>query len=235
MTGYYGSQGDIGYSGSSGTLPCGFGPAKISAQEYSSGAGGVPASACGPSFYPALVQGAGTSSVYVSVAETFQFNAASGNLTISGGMCASGQIKTLANGNFGSGLTVTGAITSTGGYNTCGSIVAKGNITGYGCFSDIRLKENIRPIADALEKLRTLQGVLYDWTDEFMEGVPGDVPRQDTGLIAQEVQKVLPEVIFIRENGYLGVKYEKVVGLIVQAINELADKVDAIEKTLAAE
>ena len=68
-----------------------------------------------------------------------------------------------------------------------------------------------------------------------METVPDNISRHDTGLIAQEVQAVLPEVVFIRDNGYLGIKYDKVVGLIVQAINELAEKVDAIEKTLAAE
>jgi hypothetical protein len=55
-----------------------------------------------------------------------------------------------------------------------------------------------------------------------------NVSKHDTGLIAQEVQKVLPEVIIERENGYLGIKYEKVVGLIVQAINELADRVDRL-------
>jgi hypothetical protein len=132
-------------------------------------------------------------------------------------------------------LCVTGKICASSCISTLGSVIAAGNVIGYCAASDRRLKQNIRPIADALDKIRTLQGVLYDWTDEFMETVPDNISRHDTGLIAQDVQQVLPEVVFIRENGYLGIKYDKVVGLIVQAINELAEKVDAIEKTLASE
>jgi hypothetical protein len=186
--------------------------------------------------YPVMVGVEGTATTFISKVPGFQFNASQGTITIGGNIAAQGVgTNTFSGpGTFSGTLSATGNISTCGtvvakgNINTCASIVAKGNITGYGCFSDIRLKENIRPISDALAKLRTLEGVLYDWTAEFMETVPPDISKHDTGLIAQEVQKVLPEVIFERDNGYLGIKYEKVVGLIVQAINELADRVDRL-------
>jgi hypothetical protein len=112
-----------------------------------------------------------------------------------------------------------------------GAINATGDVTAYSS-SDIRLKENIRKIDNALDKIRTLQGVLYDWNDEFMSFTGNSaVPRQDTGVIAQEVLAVLPEVVFTRPNGYLAVRYEKLTGLIIQAINDLADQVDELKKS----
>lgn len=218
-SGYTGSAGEIGYTGSSGQMPECAGTDKINAQVWSN-------SSIYTQFYPVMVAAAGTSSAYIAQLPNYEFNAAAGTITIGGNINAQG----CGTNNFGGGLKITGIITATGAIYTCASIVAKGNITGFGCFSDVRLKENIRPINDALAKLRTLEGVLYDWTDAFLDemDMTENVSKHDTGLIAQEVQKVLPEVIIERENGYLGIKYEKVVGLIVQAINELADRVDRL-------
>jgi hypothetical protein len=210
--GYAGSQGCRGYTGSSGALPENAGACKLNARIWCTG------QLNGPILYPTMVAQSGTCTVYISSAATpnlFSFN--NGKVFI------------------GSGLCVTGKICASSCIKTQGSVIAQGNIIGYCSASDIRLKQNIRPISDALDKIRTLQGVLYDWTDEFMETVPDNISRHDTGLIAQDVQQVLPEVVFVKDNGYLGIKYDKVVGLIVQAINELAEKVDAIEKTLASE
>jgi hypothetical protein len=115
-----------------------------------------------------------------------------------------------------------------------GNLVALAEITAYGtAYSDIRVKENIRKIDDALEKVRSLTGVLYDWTDDFLKDKPS-LNKSSTGLIAQEVQKVMPEVVFNIEHDRLAIRYEKLSGLIIQAINELADKVDLIEKRLDA-
>jgi hypothetical protein len=242
--GYYGSIGLRGYDGSSGALPCCAGPGKLYARAWCSG------QPLGPLLFPTMVAANSTTTVYTSGASPsnlFNFCAGNGKVTIGGPICASGtitsQVGVYAVGSVTSSakmyanaaLCVTGKICATSCIKTLGSVVAAGNVIGYCAASDRRLKQNIRPIADALDKIRTLQGVLYDWTDEFMETVPDNISRHDTGLIAQDVQQVLPEVVFVRENGYLGIKYDKVVGLIVQAINELAEKVDAIEKTLASE
>jgi hypothetical protein len=116
-----------------------------------------------------------------------------------------------------------------------GEIRAANEITAY-YTSDKRLKENIKPIENALEKIRTLHGVMFDWTDSVVAERGGEdgyfVRKHDTGIIAQEVEAVLPEVVVDRDNGFKAVRYEKLAGLIIQAINELADQVDELKKKI---
>jgi hypothetical protein len=118
---------------------------------------------------------------------------------------------------------------------TTGEIRATNEITAY-YSSDRNLKENIQPIENALGKLRQITGVMFDWTDEEIERRGGEddyfVRKHDTGIIAQDVEVVLPEVVATRPDGHKAVKYEKMAGLIIQAINELADQVDEIKKRL---
>ena len=118
---------------------------------------------------------------------------------------------------------------------TTGEIRATNEITAY-YSSDRNLKENIVPIDNALGKLRQISGVMFDWTDEEITRRGGEdgyfVRKQDTGIIAQDVEIVLPEVVATRPDGYKAVKYEKMAGLIIQAINELADQLDEIKKRL---
>jgi hypothetical protein len=66
--------------------------------------------------------------------------------------------------------------------------------------------------------------VLFDWDEskKLAHGFEG----ADTGVIAQDVLEVLPEVVTMRKNGFLAVKYEKMIGLLVEAIKELDTKVD---------
>jgi len=119
--------------------------------------------------------------------------------------------------------------------STTGEIRATNEITAY-FSSDRNLKENIQPIENALGKLRQITGVMFDWTDEEVERRGGEddyfVRKHDTGVIAQDVEVVLPEVVATRPDGHKAVKYEKMAGLIIQAINELADQVDEIKKKL---
>lgn len=119
---------------------------------------------------------------------------------------------------------------------TAGEIRATNEITAY-YSSDRRLKENIVPIESALDKLKQLSGVMFDWTDEYIKARGGEdgyfVRKHDTGIIAQDVQQVLPEVVAEREDGTLAVKYEKMMGLVIQAINELAIQVDEIKQKVS--
>ena len=118
---------------------------------------------------------------------------------------------------------------------TTGEIRATNEITAY-FSSDRNLKENIVPIENALGKLRQITGVMFDWIDEEVDKRGGEdgyfVRKHDTGIIAQDVEVVLPEVVATREDGYKAVRYEKLAGLIIQSINELADQVDEIKKRL---
>ena len=128
-------------------------------------------------------------------------------------------------------------VNSKGLYTTDGaSLIATGNITAFGATyttSDQRWKTNIKTIENALDKVRQLRGVMYDWTDEFLKNKPAYLRRPNTGLIAQEVEKVLPEVVNKDDDGMMTVSYEKMTGLLVQSINELADRVDQFEKFIS--
>ena len=92
--------------------------------------------------------------------------------------------------------------------------------------SDERLKDNVKPIENAIDKLKLIGGYEFDWNSSSKnEG-------HDVGVIAQEVEKVLPEVVTTRSNGYKAVKYEKLTSLLIQANKELIEKVEELEKKI---
>lgn len=109
-----------------------------------------------------------------------------------------------------------------------GDTYATGNVVAY-YSSDITLKTNILPLTNALDKLKTLGGYSYDWKDSVIDKKGGEdgyfVKKHDVGVIAQEVQKVLPESVGIKPDGTLGVQYEKLIPLIIEAIKELDRKI----------
>ena len=91
--------------------------------------------------------------------------------------------------------------------------------------SDKRLKDNIVRIENPLEKVDKIGGYTFDWNDK-QETYTG----KDVGVIAQEIQEVLPELVTERDNGYLAVKYEKIVPLLIESIKELKQEVDDIKQ-----
>ena len=95
--------------------------------------------------------------------------------------------------------------------------------------SDRSLKENIQPIENALEKVLKINGVTFDWKDEYLESRKGWVRKRDTGIIAQEVQEVLPEVVHEKVDGTLGVKYEKIIGLLIESIKDLKAEIEELK------
>ena len=102
-----------------------------------------------------------------------------------------------------------------------GSLTATGNITAY---SDITLKENIEVIDNALDKVCAIRGVTYNRKDK-------DISDRQAGVIAQEIEKVLPEVVITDENGIKAVAYGNVVGLLVEAIKELKDEIEELKRS----
>ena len=109
--------------------------------------------------------------------------------------------------------------------NISGSqIEASGDVIAFGS-SDKRLKDNIQPITEPLWKVSQIGGYTFDWNEkqDTYEG-------HDVGVVAQEIHKVLPEVVAERSNGYLGVKYEKIVPLLIESIKELKKEVDDIKQ-----
>jgi len=136
------------------------------------------------------------------------------------------------------------------------AISAVGNITAYA--SDKRLKENIKEIPDAIEKIKKIRGVTFDWNDlSEQQGFTPDRKYDDVGVIAQEIQEVLPNVVTLAPfdiwspdpgvnysdkelteksgtsksgNNYLTVQYEKIVPLLIQAIKELSNEIEELKK-----
>tara|TARA_R100000030_G_scaffold88069_2_gene71950 strand:+ start:116 stop:667 length:552 start_codon:yes stop_codon:yes gene_type:complete len=108
-----------------------------------------------------------------------------------------------------------------------GDGVFTGNITAY-YSSDISLKDNIRPIESAVFKVQQIRGVTFDWNKKSnkLQQEKG----HDVGLIAQEVEKVLPEVVEIREDGIKAIAYDKVVPLLVEAIKEQQSEIEKLKK-----
>jgi hypothetical protein len=98
--------------------------------------------------------------------------------------------------------------------------------------SDKRLKDNIKPLDNALDKVLKISGVEFDWNDTRDEdGKPlHSYKGHDVGVIAQEIEKVLPEVVTTRDNGYKAVKYEKIVPLLIEAIKEQQEQIDELRK-----
>ena len=111
-------------------------------------------------------------------------------------------------------------ITASAGIRAVGDIIAYYS-------SDERLKENITPIENALSKIESISGNTYDWKEGFDNIHPHK--GNDVGVIAQEIEKVLPQVVVNRENGYKAVDYEKIIPLLIESIKELSAKVKELE------
>jgi len=101
---------------------------------------------------------------------------------------------------------------------------ASGPGVNYGVPSSIRWKKNIKEIADPLGKVQKLRGVYYEWDAEHGG-------RSDVGMIAEEVGKVLPEIVVYEENGIdaSGMDYGKIAPLLVEAVKSLKQENDTLK------
>ena len=104
---------------------------------------------------------------------------------------------------------------SSSGNSLSGNFTATGNITA---FSDERLKENVETIEGALDKVSQMRGVTYNYKSDLNDGQRG------TGVIAQEMQQVMPEVV--EEGEYLSVAYGNIVGVLIEAVKELKEELN---------
>ena len=107
-----------------------------------------------------------------------------------------------------------------------GSIGATADVVAY-VSSDKRLKDNIKNIANPLDKLNKLNGVEFDWNDkqDLYKG-------HDIGVIAQEVEEVLPEIVDTREDGHKAVKYDRMVALLIEAVKEQQVQINELKTKL---
>ena len=117
----------------------------------------------------------------------------------------------------GSTLAVTGAITATG------------DITAF-FTSDRNLKQNIVNIENSLDKVSQLNGVYYNWTKEALEKNKHLVDEKEVGVIAQDVEAVLPELVATREDGSKAVRYERLCAVLIESVKELKKEIEELKK-----
>jgi hypothetical protein len=115
-------------------------------------------------------------------------------------------------------LTISGSsVTATGATINCYALIASGDIS---LSSDERIKEDIRTIDDATGIVEQLRGVSY---------VRKDTGKLGIGVVAQEVEKVLPQLVATDANGMKSVAYANMVGVLIQAVKELSARIDELE------
>ena len=121
----------------------------------------------------------------------------------------------------------TGALIVTGGIGTSGDIFAGGDIVAYAS-SDIRLKTNLELIPNSLQKINQIGGYSFEWNIDKQNIYKG----KDYGVIAQEIEQILPELVDTRENGYKAVKYDKLVSLLIEGIKDLSKQVEELKQKI---
>jgi hypothetical protein len=135
---------------------------------------------------------------------------------------------TTASMNYGT-VYVSGALgVGTATPSTVGLIRATNDVIAY-YGSDERLKDNIITISGSLDILKQIGGYHFDWKP--MPGIHEN-EGHDIGVIAQEIEKVLPEIVTTRDNGYKAVKYEKLVALLIESNKELLKRIERLEEKI---
>ena len=109
-----------------------------------------------------------------------------------------------------------------------GSVYVTGDVVAY-TTSDERLKDNIQLISNPIQKITQLRGVEFDWKD----GMP-KAGTHDYGVIAQDVIKVMPELVNQRPDGYFAVDYDKIVGLLIEVVKEQEKRIKDLENKLGS-
>ena len=146
----------------------------------------------------------------------------------SGGSSTYLAIKNTSNTGFigidGTNMAFYPTSTKRGNLDSSGNFVVSGSVTEYGTPSDIKLKENIEVIDNAVDKVKQLKGITYTLKSDG---------NRLTGLIAQDLEKVLPEAVYTAKNledeEHLAIRYGNTVGLLVEAIKELEARVKELE------
>jgi len=180
------------------------------------------------------VAGYGLAKVLDTGTTTIQLNSR-GDSYLNGGNTAFGHTspsyKVDVNANGATGVRIFSGSLAVGNIApsaTVGRIDASNDVVAFST-SDARFKINVTPISNALDKISQIGGYEFDWIpNQELHGFEG----HDVGVIAQEIEKVLPEVIRERDSGYKAVKYEKIVPLLIEAIKEQQKQIDELKNLL---
>jgi hypothetical protein len=113
-----------------------------------------------------------------------------------------------------------------------GNITTTANVTAYNG-SDKRLKHNIIKITNPIDKLAKINGYTFTWNNDYYDKQNKDLfKKDDIGVIAQEIREVIPEAVHEKENGYLGVDYQKIIPLLIEAIKEQQVQIEELRNDI---
>ena len=156
---------------------------------------------------------------YGNFASTSQLNVlnCAGTLTVTGaGGVVAPKFTDYNNGAFYLDPSSTGT-----SLNVAGDVVAYAS-------SDIRFKNNITPITNALDKLSKIGGYTFEWNEISHK----ETGKKDIGVVAQEVEDILPEIVDTRDNGYKAVDYSKLTALLIQSVKEQQVIIDNLKSRI---
>ncbi len=111
--------------------------------------------------------------------------------------------------------------------DTGDSIRVAGDVVAY-YSSDKRYKENIKPIESPIEKVKSIRGVTFEWNKKSHK----ETGKKDVGVIAQEVEEVLPEIVETRDNGYKAVDYQKLTAVLIEAVKDQQKQIDELKSII---
>ncbi|MEX0988287.1 MAG: tail fiber domain-containing protein, partial [Bacteroidales bacterium] len=97
---------------------------------------------------------------------------------------------------------------------------------GFNSASDIRLKRDVRKLENSLDIVNQLNGVTFRWTEES----GSSTEHEHIGLIAQEVEKLLPQLVVENAEGYKGIAYDKITAVLIEAVKEQQQEIEALKK-----
>lgn len=137
-------------------------------------------------------------------------------------------VEILKNGNvtFRSDVIIEGSTTFTGDQTISGNVIINGTMSATEIIetSSIRFKENVKPIEQAYETISKLQGVTYNWKE---------TGKEDIGFIAEEVDKILPQLVDKNEDGIVnGMNYSKLTALLVEVVKNQQKQIDELKKLI---
>lgn len=163
-------------------------------------------------YYPSSSQvPVNSGSVEISLIKGLQNAGVNKRLTVFSGSSAVSSSQGLildTNNNLGIGVNESSDLPLSYKLMVSGSIKASGTVVQG---SDSRLKEDIYPIDNALSRIENIDGVYFTYKDSGEKSI---------GVIAQDIQKILPEVVSEDNNGYLGVNYSGIVPVLIEAVRE---------------
>ena len=101
--------------------------------------------------------------------------------------------------------------------------------TDFAATSDANLKNVIRNIQNATDKIKSISGVEFTWNNVAKNIGVSDSEEVQIGLLAHQIKQLYPSMVYTHEDGYMRVNYDKLIPILIESIKELSDRIDSIQ------